>query len=71
MIAQHTVEEARPGYFDGKYLKISRKNRATLMDIVDDNTVDVIEEDPVPDRQVNRPDRCLVAFDWPSSEHPP
>ena len=33
-IAQHTVDESRLGNYDGKYLKIHRKTRATLMDII-------------------------------------
>jgi sulfoacetaldehyde dehydrogenase len=47
MIAQHTVDETELGNYDGKYLKIFRKTRATLMDIIDDKSVGVIEEDPV------------------------
>ncbi|MCB2073296.1 MAG: aldehyde dehydrogenase family protein [Novosphingobium sp.] len=47
MIAQHTVDETQLGNYDGKYLKIFRKTRATLMDIIDDKSVGVIEEDPV------------------------
>lgn len=47
MIAQHTVEETQLGNYDGKYLKIFRKTRATLMDIIDDKSVGVIEEDHV------------------------
>jgi len=47
MIAKHTVEETQLGNYDGKYLKIFRKTRATLMDIIDDKSVGVIEEDPV------------------------
>ncbi|MFA7585738.1 MAG: aldehyde dehydrogenase family protein, partial [Novosphingobium sp.] len=46
-IAQHTVEETQLGNYDGKYLKIFRKTRATLMDIINDKSVGVIEEDPV------------------------
>lgn len=45
MIAQHTVDESQLGNYDGKYLKIFRKTRATLMDIIDDKSVGVIEED--------------------------
>lgn len=45
MIAQHTVDETRLGNYDGKYLKIFRKTRATLMDIIDDKSVGIIEED--------------------------
>ena len=44
-IAQHTVDETQLGNYDGKYLKIFRKTRATLMDIIDDKSVGVIEED--------------------------
>ena len=47
MIAQHTVDETQLGNYDGKYLKIFRKTRATLMDIIDDKSVGVIEEDEV------------------------
>lgn len=46
-IAQHTVEETQLGNYDGKYLKIFRKTRATLYDIIDDKSVGVLEEDPV------------------------
>ncbi|HVR89813.1 MAG TPA: aldehyde dehydrogenase family protein [Novosphingobium sp.] len=46
-IARHTVEETQLGNYDGKYLKIFRKTRATLMDIIDDKSVGVLEEDPV------------------------
>ncbi|MBA3896051.1 MAG: aldehyde dehydrogenase family protein [Sphingomonadaceae bacterium] len=44
-IAQHTVDETRLGNYEGKYLKIFRKTRATLMDIIDDKSVGIIEED--------------------------
>jgi sulfoacetaldehyde dehydrogenase len=44
-IAQHTVDETQLGNYDGKFLKIFRKTRATLMDIIDDKSVGVIEED--------------------------
>lgn len=44
-IAQFTVDETRLGNYDGKYLKIFRKTRATLMDIIDDKSVGVILED--------------------------
>jgi sulfoacetaldehyde dehydrogenase len=44
-IAQMTVDETQLGNYDGKYLKIFRKTRATLMDIIDDKSVGVIEED--------------------------
>ncbi len=46
-IAQHTVDETQLGNYDGKYLKIFRKTRATLMDIIDDVSVGVIEDDKV------------------------
>jgi len=45
-IAQQTVDETRLGNYDGKFLKIFRKTRATLMDIIDDKSVGVIEELP-------------------------
>ena len=45
-IAQLTVEETQLGNYDGKYLKIFRKTRAALMDIIDDKSVGVIEEYP-------------------------
>lgn len=44
-IAQFTVDETRLGNYDGKFLKIFRKTRATLMDIIDDKSVGVILED--------------------------
>jgi sulfoacetaldehyde dehydrogenase len=46
-IAQHTVDETQLGNYDGKFLKIFRKTRATLMDIIDDVSVGVIEEDTI------------------------
>ena len=45
-IARHTVEETQLGNYDGKYLKIFRKTRAALMDIIDDKSVGVIEDYP-------------------------
>lgn len=45
-IAQFTVDETQLGNYDGKFLKISRKTRATLMDIIDDKSVGIIEDDP-------------------------
>lgn len=45
-IAKLTVEETQLGNYDGKYLKIFRKTRAALMDIVDDKSVGVIEDYP-------------------------
>lgn len=44
-IAQFTVDETELGNYDGKFLKISRKTRATLMDIINDKSVGIIEED--------------------------
>ena len=44
-IAQHTVEETQLGDYNGKFLKISVKTRAALLDIIDDKSVGVIEED--------------------------
>jgi len=45
-IAKLTIEETRLGNYEGKYLKIFRKTRAALMDIIDDKSVGVIEEYP-------------------------
>lgn len=45
-IAQHTVDETQLGNYDGKYLKIFRKTRSALYDIIDDKSVGIIEEDP-------------------------
>ncbi len=45
-IAQFTVNETQLGNYTGKYLKIHRKTRATLVDIINDKSVGVIEEDP-------------------------
>jgi sulfoacetaldehyde dehydrogenase len=50
MIAQHTVDETRLGNYDGKFLKIHRKTRAALMDIIEDKSVGVIEE--IPERAI-------------------
>src|SRR3569623_3772145 len=44
-IAAFTVEETQLGNYDGKYLKIFRKTRSTLMDFIDDKSVGVLEED--------------------------
>jgi len=46
-IAQHTVDETQLGNYKGKFLKISVKTRAALMDIIDDKSVGIIEEDKV------------------------
>ncbi|MEM1230659.1 MAG: aldehyde dehydrogenase family protein [Pseudomonadota bacterium] len=45
-IAQFTVDETKLGNYDGKFLKIFRKTRATLYDIINDKSVGVLEEDP-------------------------
>src|SRR3546814_2880836 len=45
-IARFTVDETQLGNYEGKFLKISRKTRATLYDIINDKSVGVIEEDP-------------------------
>lgn len=45
-IARFTMEETQLGNYEGKYLKIARKTRAALMDIIDDKSVGVILEDP-------------------------
>lgn len=44
-IARFTVEETQLGNYEGKFLKIHRKTRATLMDIIGDKSVGIIEED--------------------------
>ena len=44
-IAQHTLDETELGDYNGKFLKISTKTRAALMDIIDDKSVGIIEED--------------------------
>jgi len=44
-IAQFTVDETELGNYEGKLLKIQRKTRATLMDIIDDKSVGILEED--------------------------
>lgn len=55
-IARHTIEETQLGNYEGKYLKIFRKTRAALMDIIDDKSVGIIEE---------YPDRNIVVFAKP------
>jgi len=45
-IAQLTVDETQLGNYEGKYLKIFRKTRAALMDILPDKSVGVIAEYP-------------------------
>jgi len=49
-IARFTVEETQLGNYEGKFLKIHRKTRATLLDIIDDKSVGVIEE--IPERNI-------------------
>lgn len=49
-IARFAVEETQLGNYEGKYLKIHRKTRATLMDIINDKSVGVIEE--LPERNI-------------------
>tara|TARA_B110000503_G_C7151767_1_gene415536 strand:- start:750 stop:2144 length:1395 start_codon:yes stop_codon:yes gene_type:complete len=49
-IARFTLEETQLGNYEGKYLKIHRKTRATLMDIINDKSVGVIEE--LPERNI-------------------
>ncbi len=44
-IARLAVEESQLGNYDGKYVKIFRKTRAALLDIINDKSVGVIEED--------------------------
>ncbi|HYN46196.1 MAG TPA: aldehyde dehydrogenase family protein, partial [Allosphingosinicella sp.] len=45
-IAKLTIDETGLGNYEGKYLKIFRKTRAALMDIIDDKSVGVIGEYP-------------------------
>ena len=45
-IARLTIDETQLGNYDGKYLKIFRKTRAALMDILGDKSVGVIAEYP-------------------------
>jgi sulfoacetaldehyde dehydrogenase len=45
-IARFTVEETQLGNYEGKYLKIFRKTRAALMDILDEKSVGVLAEYP-------------------------
>jgi sulfoacetaldehyde dehydrogenase len=45
-IARLTVDETQLGNYDGKYLKIFRKTRAALMDILGDKSVGVLAEYP-------------------------
>jgi len=45
-IAQLTVDETQLGNYEGKYLKIFRKTRAALMDIIDEKSVGILAEYP-------------------------
>lgn len=45
-VARFTVDETQLGNYEGKFLKIDRKTRATLADIINDKSVGVIEEYP-------------------------
>jgi sulfoacetaldehyde dehydrogenase len=49
-IAQLAVDETQLGNYEGKYLKIHVKTRATLFDIINDKSVGVIEE--LPERNI-------------------
>jgi len=44
-LAKHTLEETQLGDYNGKFLKINTKTRAALMDIIDDKSVGILEED--------------------------
>ena len=44
-IATHTLEETQLGDYNGKFAKIFNKTRAALMDIIDDKSVGIIEQD--------------------------
>ena len=44
-IAKLTVEETQLGDYNGKFTKISVKTRAALLDIINDKSIGVIEED--------------------------
>jgi len=46
-IAKFAVEETQLGNYEGKYMKLFRKTRAALFDIINDKSVGVIEEDKV------------------------
>ena len=49
-IARLAIDETQLGNYEGKYLKIHRKTRATLVDIIGDKSVGVIEE--IPERNI-------------------
>ena len=44
-IARFTIEETELGNYEAKHLKIFKKTRAALFDIINDKSVGVIEED--------------------------
>ena len=44
-LARHALEETELGDYPGKFAKMSYKTRAALMDIIDDKSVGIIEED--------------------------
>ncbi|MCY4041894.1 MAG: aldehyde dehydrogenase family protein [Gammaproteobacteria bacterium] len=44
-LAQHALDETELGDYAGKFAKMSYKTRAALMDIIDDRSVGIIEED--------------------------
>ncbi len=44
-LAQHALDETELGDYAGKFAKMSYKTRAALMDIIDDKSVGIIEED--------------------------
>ena len=45
-LARFAVEETRLGNYEGKHLKMQRKTRAALMDILGEKSIGIIEEDP-------------------------
>ena len=71
-IAQLTVEETQLGNYEGKYLKIFRKTRAALMDIIDDKSVGVhrgiSRARDRRHRQAGRRDRRALALDQPRGD---
>ena len=67
-IAQFAIDETQLGNYDGKFLKIQRKTRATLLDIIDDKSVGVIEE--YPERNIRVLAKPLGG-DWARSRPPP
>ena len=67
MIAKHTVEETQLGNYDGKFLKISRKTRAALRDIIDDKSVGVIAANPEREIVVLAKPVCVIGALSPST----